>query len=365
MATRRAKGEGSIYKLTDGRWAFAIIRGGKRRIVTGKTKAEATKKGSPLKTMSGTSEYVGPYLQRWLDRKATLSDSARANYKFAIEGYILPHLGRMKLERLTAGAIEGAYHAMGEAGASPATIRKVHTVLSSALTDAERRDEINKNPCRLVELAPAQPHAVDVWGPDKVRWFIRESAGTKYHALFVLMLTTGMRPGELFALTWEDVNLDRKIVFVTKSLRNVEGRRSIVEPKSKAGRRPLPIPEITVNALRAHRPAAASEKDLVFPNSIGGALQKSAFRSRVWIPLLIALKLYDPAGPIPPTRLYDLRHTANALLGYVGAAPKAAQERMGHSSFAITYDVYGHSTDSLQRGIADGLELLFPSENPK
>lgn len=347
---RRSKGEGSVYLLSDGRWAFAIVRNGRRSIVTGKTRPEALRKGERLKSTAGSSrQFLSDYLKIWIERKDDIRELARTTYRWAIEQYLAPDLGRVRLCHLDASTIEDAYAEWKRKGKSAAVIQKVHTTLSSALTDAERLGYIPLNPCRRVRYAHAQRRPVNVWEPEQVLAFLQAIRAHPYYAFFLLMLTTGMRPGEIFGLTWQNVDLANGLVRVVQTLENVNGKRNIVEPKTRAGWREISLPARTVAAL-SNLPRTAK---FVFANTKGGALQDDTFRSRVWKPLLEELDL-------PYIRMYDLRHTANTLiLGHLKINQKVAQERMGHSSVRVTQDIYGHVLPSMQREVLSVLDGFF------
>ena len=135
----------------------------------------------------------------------------------------------------------------------------------------------------------------------------------------------------------------------------VNGRIEVSEPKSAKGRRRIDLSELAVGALREHRKrlgATPHPEVWVFADSKGGPMRKNNFTRRSWWPLR------ERAG-LDKVRFHDLRHTAASLLLSAGVHPKVVQERLGHSTVALTLDVYSHVLGSLQRDAADRIDEVL------
>jgi integrase len=175
--------------------------------------------------------------------------------------------------------------------------------------------------------------------PAQARLFLRAASGDRLETLYVLALTTGMRLGELLAVKWRDVDLDRASLQVRATLQHTDEGFSFFQPKTRRSRRHITLTRGAVEALRRHRARQAEERllagtawwdlGLVFTNTEGGPLQKSNLHFRSFKPLLRA------AG-LPPIRFHDLRHTAATLLFLQGVHPKVVSEMLGHASISIT-----------------------------
>ena len=134
------------------------------------------------------------------------------------------------------------------------------------------------------------------------------------------------------------------------------------EPKTASGRRLVVLPRLAANALKAHRRRQAElrlrmgpafeDLDLVFPNAVGRPLERQNLMRRSFKPLLAKAGLPD----IP---FHGLRHSAATLLLSEGVHQRIVQERLGHSSSAITQDLYSHVAPSLQEDAADKIDRLF------
>ena len=168
-----------------------------------------------------------------------------------------------------------------------------------------------------------------------------------------------MRQGELFALHWEDVDLDNAVLSVRRTLREIGKLLELGEPKSKAGIRSIQLPQAAVNALRSHKDRMESEghgdAPLVFCDTRGGFLRKSNFRQYEFIPLL------KSAG-VPVIRFHDLRHTHATLMLTKGVHPKIVQSRLGHSQISMTMDTYSHVLPSLDAEAAKQMDSILSED---
>lgn len=159
-------------------------------------------------------------------------------------------------------------------------------------------------------------------------------------------MLTGMRQGELRALTWDDVRFDQRIIRVRKASR-LDG--SVKGAKSASGYRDIPISAARALELKKWRlQCPVGSKGLVFPNGKGNVESSSNIRQRIFIPAMKAMGLTTEANgetgktvDKPAFRFHDLRHAA-ALFIEQGMGPKRIQELMGHSSIQVTFDIYGY-----------------------
>ena len=178
----------------------------------------------------------------------------------------------------------------------------------------------------------------------------------------MLAVTTGMRQGELLGLKWEDVDLEREVLQVRRTLVKNGGRLGLGEPKTKKSRRTVHLTGRAVGALKRHRKAQAEERlalpglwqnnGLVFATNIGTLINPTNLRRRSFGPLL------EKAG-LPQIRFHDLRHTAATLLFLEGVHPKFVQELLGHATIAITLDTYSHVLPSMGDRTAKAMEAAL------
>jgi integrase len=187
------------------------------------------------------------------------------------------------------------------------------------------------------------------------------ASGTDLYVPILLAVTTGMRRGEILALTWQDFDPKSGHLTVTKSLEQTKEGLTVKAPKTAKGRRTIPLPAITVQALKRHKAeqgrrrlrlgALYQELGLICAGPDGSHQEPDSFSQR----FQIFLKKTD----LPHIRLHDLRHTHATQLLKQGVHPKVVAERLGHSSIAITLDTYSHVVPGLQEEAARQLDRVL------
>lgn len=381
--SRRGPGDGSVRRREDGRWEGRVSEGygpdGRRRVrsVYAATRREAQERVRELLARRplarGAAEHgtVGELLDRYLahDARARLRPATVAGLESADRTWIRPHLGRRVLGRLQARDLEAWLGNLRAAGASPRTQLAAYQALSAACQWAVRRGELGASPLAGVARPRVERAERRTWTVDDARRALAAVEGDRLEALLVLLLATGLRIGEALALRWSEVDLEAGRLRVVRSETEVGGELVEGGPKTAAGRRAVALAPSTVAALRAHRArqvledaqlgddaqARAQAEGRVFRGPRGGPLRARTLRARWWLPLL------ERTG-LPAISFHELRHTSATLLLEAGVHPRVVQERLGHSSVAITLDLYSHVAPHLQDAAAAALEdALGPS----
>ena len=372
---KRGNREGSIYKRADGRWEAAItLEGGKRKRHYARTRQEAsvwlaaaTRDRDRGLLPIPERQTLAQFLTDWLAVKRATLHSPRTydRYEEVVRLHLLPSLGKVPLVKLTAQQVQRLYNDKLDAGLSATTVHHIHAVLHTALAAALRQAVVQRNVADLVEKPRMRRRQMTTWTPEQARAFLAAAADDRLYALYVVGLSTAMRQAELFGLRWRDIDLDGASLSITTAVQRsrLAGLR-FAEPKTASGRRHIALSGPTVTALRAHRARQMDERlalgpawqdlDLVFPNTVGGPLQRSNLEFGSFRPLL------RTAG-VPRIRFHDLRHTAATLLLLQGIHPKVVSEMLGHASVAITLDLYSHVLPNMQRQAADELGRLLGS----
>lgn len=367
MNKRRAHGEGSIYRREDGRWVamlnIGVIAGRRRRrAFYGATQAEvllklnaathSMRRGVPVPLERQT---FGAFVEKWLEAVGPSLREPTVRRYSSLLAHAVRTLGRISLARLTPADLQRLYDDRRKAGAAPRTILHVHRVIHRALRDAERWGDVARNVSGLVDPPRASRAQFRTLTADEARQLMRTVEGDRLEAVVVVALTTGMRMGEILGLTWRALDLDAGAVRVQASLQQTTGGLVLVEPKTARSRRQIEIESRVVAALRRHRAVQLqerlgagpvwSERDFVFTTPIGGPIDGRELL-RAWFRPLLAR-----AG-LPPIRFHDLRHSYASIALARGLHPKVVQEAMGHSTIAVTMDLYSHVVPSLQRDAA-------------
>jgi integrase len=373
MVRQRGHGEGSISQRQDGRWRADIsLEGGKRKTFYAKTRREVAEK---LKAalhaqqqgilLLGADQTFGQFLSRWLDDSVKPSVRAKTHESYArqVRVHIAPALGKVPLAKLTAQNLQTYYRAQLSEGLAPSSVNRQHAIIHRALEQAMRWNLVVRNVADLLDPPRPIHKEMQPLTAEQVGTFLDAARDDRYYALYCLAVGTGMRQSEMLGLAWADVDFDRASVSVRQQLVFVPGAGfSFCEPKTAKGRRAIALPTFIVEALRQHRKAQLAERlalgpewtdlSLVFPNELGKPLERGNLVRRSFLPLLKRAEL-------PRIRFHDLRHTAATLLLSQGTHPKVVQERLGHSTIAVTLDVYSHVLPNLQADAAAKLDSLL------
>jgi integrase len=303
---------------------------------------------------------VAEYLAEWLPTKRSLRPSTVKSYREHIDMHIVPLIGGVKLRELRPRQVDVMLTALtrvrGGRALTPTTIRHIHSTLRVALNDAVRRRLIAFNPAAQVELPTERRHRTTVWVADQVARFLSSSADDPLYAAYHLAVMTGMRRGELCGLRWSDVNLDSGYLYVHQAVTELAGKVHLGPPKTKSGTRMVPLDNLTCDVLRQHKDRQAStwwmtgsahKPEHVFTDDDGELFRPEKLSRR--------FRSASRRAGLPPIRFHDLRHTSASLALAAGVAMKVVSERLGHSTTAITADLYTHVAPAVARDAAEAI----------
>lgn len=312
-----------------------------------------------------TAISLGDYLDKWLLEvaKPRVRENTFNSYAEIVKKYLKQYLGAVKVGDLQAYQVQKLYHHLLKQGLSPRTVRYSHSVLSSALKQAVRWKILVQNPCDLCDLPKLVRKEKRVLNPDQSKAFWEGAKQSKWYALLILVIETGLRPSEYLGLQWSDVDFERNCLSVNRVVtERANGGFYFGETKTQKSRRKLPLSNVVANALKVHRRKQLEERmklgtdyqnnDLVFASVIGTPLQRRNLTRRHFKPLL------KSAG-LPDITLYELRHTTATLLLSAGENPKIVSERLGHASVVLTLDTYSHVLPTMQEEATRKLQNIF------
>jgi len=357
--TRRRNGEGSIYKITGGRWRAVSADRRIYRIADTAREAAAARDSAMLEQglaapTASAKQPVRDFLAAWLaSKRKTIGPGTARMYEILARVHINPALGSIALGDLLPHHIDTLLTAVAARGLSPATVRHVHRLISQALAEAVLWGAIPDNPARRVKAPPKRKGARPIrpLTPDEVELFLTGISGDRDEALVLILLLLGLRRGEVLALRWSDIELGSGRLMVAGSLQRIDSRLQILPPKTRASRRTLKMPEVVVaalqlwrevqtaeritNAARRYRPLIPSEfADLVFTNR--RMLAREPRGVYTCIQALMA------SSGIPVRTVHALRHTAATMLLRRRLPIKTVQSLLGHTSAMTTLDTYAH-----------------------
>ena len=312
---------------------------------------------------------VREYLTTWLASRGNLRPSTRRGYRRNIEKHLVPRIGDIQLSALQAAQIEQALHSLQEErGVGPATARRVFATLRVALNKAVRQGVIATNPCANVELESEVEHRAPahVWTPQQVRQFLGHVRLDRLYALYLLVVTAGLRRGEVIALRWEDVDLDAGLMLIRRSVVQVGGDMFEGSPKTKHSKRVVPLDALTITALRAHRRQQAQERlaaGSAWRDEVGRIFTREDGKGLVPEYVSRTFKAHAAQAEVPVIRFHDLRHTTATLALAGGVAMRVVSDRLGHSTTAITSDLYTKVYDETARDAAEKIARLIHGED--
>ncbi|MCQ4082463.1 site-specific integrase [Streptomyces sp. RB6PN25] len=405
MAKRRANGEGTITKRKDGRYhaaAYVFRPDGTRvrKFVYGKTRSEVAEKLTELqeKTRQGipaatSAMLLADYLTYWLAAVAAarLKPSTLTSYEIMARLYIAPQLGKKKLNRLSPADVrlflaefknsclcclrgvdagrtedEQTCCAVGKCcrrRPSARTVQYVHAVLRSALQQAVREELIARNVAKIVETPTLERQEVRPLDRTEARMLLKAARDHRLYALWLLLVSTGLRRGEVLALTWQDIDLDKGQLRVRRNLQRIQRELVFGTPKTARSVRTISLPQKCVTALKFHREAQRRERasagetwkpsadqpgGLVFTTPTGRPTDPRSLNRM--------LTVLCRRAHVRQVRVHDLRHTCASLLLAQGVDARTIMETLGHSTITMTLDTYAHVMDTTLKAAADRMD---------
>lgn len=361
----RGHGEGSVFERKGGNrnkpWVAQIpLGGGKKRIVgyystkqgaiTAKNKA--LQEIELMRRVKNSRQTLAMYLEYWLEhvQKNAVKLSSYVGIRTILNRHIIPALGHIPIQKLTVRDVQQFYGGL-QLKLSKRYTKNIHNILHKALKDAVREDLLKENVCDRVTLPRLEVKERRSLTQSQAQQLLQAAKGSKLEVLVIVALTTGLRHGELRALRWSNVDLDRGELHVLRSALHLHGYGIIEsEPKTKSSRRTVALHSFVVETLKEHRVDQLEQRlkagsgwknlDLVFPCRTGNYFSDSTLYRHF-------AKILSHAG-LPPMHFHDLRHSAATILLAMGVNIKVVQEILGHSNISMTLGVYGHVLPGMQ-----------------
>jgi integrase len=369
---RRGNSEGSTpRRRPDGRWQINLrvtddSGRASRHTVYGETAQEARDKAAEIRNRirggqpaRDRKETVAAFTQHWIGTSLEASERKR-NTKVMYAGVARTHilsspLGRLPLDKIRPSHVEGWVVELRRKGLAESTIRSAYTILRAILDTAVRDGALASNPAAAVRRPRVTTKEAPHLTPVQVAALLQAARGTRYAPLFALLVHTGLRRGEALALRWSDVDLERHTLRVRGTLSRIDGALVVTEPKTAKSKRVVPISSPAEHLLRAVHAAQDAERrragaawretGFVFTTEFGEPCDpRNAFR---------ALRVAATKAGLPKAGLHTLRHSAASVLLTGGVPLKVVSEILGHSSIAITGDIYGHVSPDVARQAMD------------
>lgn len=361
-----------------GTWGFRLSAGtdedGRRRYITDFSYSSAEDAEEALekaqrqlkrKTYSFERTTVKAYLDEWLsarEKHSELKASTVRMYRSYIDNDIAPALGRLELRKVARADVSAFVFDLRDSGRGATTIRRIHATLSSAFADAVSNGKMPDNPCNAVTLPKVNKSRVEVWGQAEASKFLEAARSHRLGTLFEVAILTGMRRGELCGLRWSDVDLVERTITVSTQL--VQVGKQVVEnsAKSEAGQfRVVALSDRLVGSLMEWKIRQDAEReawDDAYEDSGRVFTYENGTQLRPGYPSS-ALKTLLANNSLPPLKFHGLRHQFASILLESDVPLALVSKMMGHSTTAITADLYGHMVKGTAHRVADAASAWF------
>ena len=352
-----------------------VKHSGGTKYFSGKTQAECNQKRREWERMGGnidtTTATVEQYAWYWMQtfKQPTLKQSSFDRLEKTAKHQIIPILGNVKLKKLKADQIQQMLSVIAESQ-SYSTVKKAHDFMNGMLKHAKAAGDISSNPMDMVQMLSRAKFEKETehrfFTDDECRIITEECLRTysngepvyPYGDAYILALHTGLRKGELTGLEWDDWNEADNYLFVRRSVQSVKKRDKngnatkgyelvTTEPKTKNGKRKVPLNSSAIAALRRMREAHPDSKTIVC-NTKGKIVPPDHLNRTL-------NRVLDNAG-IERTGMHTFRHTFASRLFAKGADVKTVSKYLGHSSVQVTYDTYIHLIEKTDTSVVDLLD---------
>ena len=370
--------KGSIRQRSKGTWQLRYDAPpdgtGRRRFVSKTFKGNKKDAERALRELLATienggyvasdKETVAQFMVRWLETYAATNTNRKTQqgYRGLIDRYLTPYLGNIKLQDLTARRIQALYADMHSRGLGAPSIVATHRVLKEALGHAVRWSVITRNVADAAAPPRIERKTMPMWDVAEINRFLDATANDHFYPVYHLAILTGLRRSEIFGLKWDAIDLAGSTLQVVRTLQRITDYGLVEgQPKTQRSRRSISLPPAAVELLHGVRGTQMEHKlshgelwsntGYVFTQMDGSPTDPDRVSKE--FPKLVRVH------GLPHLTFHGLRHAHATLALSAGVNPKIVSERLGHSSIAVTMDIYSHVLPGMQEEAALAVERLL------
>ncbi|MGX7148290.1 tyrosine-type recombinase/integrase [Enterococcus ureasiticus] len=360
------KGE-NIYKRKDGRWEGRYMKARSENgkiiygYIYGKRYAHVKERLAKLKvrysfTHNNINLYKGTvqdWLNHWLNvlMRKKIKLSTYSSYRLRMDKYIIPFLGKKQLILMKSQDIEEFVNYLMNLNLSPSTIHSIVTVLKSAMNKAFMENYILSNPCKNLSLSTKPKNEISALSIKDQEKLEQVALKEQSCSAVILALYTGLRIGEISGLKWSDIDFEKDIIYIRRTLyripNTINSRKTEVimaEPKTKSSKRSIPLAKNLKKYLLDKQQISFSDYVISCKNSYAEP-RVISYRFR---------KSIEQAG-IRSIHFHILRHTFATRCVEQGIDIATLSKLLGHASIKLTLDTY---TDSLWENRKEAVSVI-------
>lgn len=291
---------------------------------------------------------VRDWAEKWwkADKEGKTGDKSQRGYVSALNNYIIPSIGNLRIIDVKNIYIQELINNMGKQGLSKSLQNKVLITLNAMFVYAIRNGIIPYNPAQYIELYEVPVNERTALTPPQIEQVLEVCKETRAELAIHLALYCGLRRGEIAALQWADINDDHRVIMITRSVEFINNRPREKGPKSKAGYRIIPVPTHLWDMLKS----APRKSIYVAPSAKNTQMSEMSAR---WLIRTVQNQVdFEVTWHI-------LRHTYATIIDKIGISGKSCQYLLGHAELKTTKNIYTHIQDEHLDIISQQLQDIF------
>lgn len=312
---------------------------------------------SPVKDHQTLNKWYTHWIENY--KKGSVKIGTYQNYQQYYSCIIKKELGCFPIEDICPEQIQNLYNDLIRSGYSVSTVKIVSSILGGCLEQAVRNGLLPQNPVRLAVL-PREPFRKEhhCLSRSEQTLFFKYAADSYLYPFYLLLLRTGLRSGEARALRPCDIDFEKRILHITKTLKYQSGVGYFEDsPKTRSSYRDIPLTEGTFSLLRAHVEKMSTESSYLFTAKSGKPLSKDDLQYETDRIVRNIQKSGESFEHITP---HIFRHTFATRAIESGMQPQVLKTILGHSSLAMTMDLYSHVLPETRFSEMEKIEAVFP-----
>ena len=291
-------------------------------------------------------EFVKLYYE---DMTPRLREHTMKTKKHNIELKIIPFFGKKSMNTITPADIRKWQNELLSKNYSQTYLRTINNQLTAIFNYATQYYDLKNNPCKKAgSIGKNKAEKMNFWTKEEFSMFIEGIMDKqRSYTAFMVLFWTGMRIGELLALTPSDIDFEEKTIHISKSYQRIDGRDVITPPKTKKGNRIITVPDFLLADLKDYMDSiyCLENNDRLFP------VTKYYMEHE--------MKRGVKNSGVKHIRIHDIRHSHCAMLMELGITPLEAAERLGHERVETTLNTYAHLYPNKQRKLSNKLEQIY------